>query len=126
MLQGLSAQDSANASDVSAQAVTAAASSPCPSWQFEWPVGKGYCWYNRTSNGKKEPPGNNVFDPNNVAVNKAGQLVLTIRYPKSPPGSCAEVWASKSYGYGDYIVETATDPNTVSLRALGNNSALAL
>jgi hypothetical protein len=53
-----------------------------------------------------------VFKASNAAVNAAGQLVLTILYPKAP-GSCGEVFHNRSLGYGDYITVTETNPTQV-------------
>lgn len=63
-----------------AATVTAAA---CPSSQFEWPSGTGYCWYKRDTGNQLQGPGPNLFKQSNVAVNSAGSLVLTISNPNN-------------------------------------------
>jgi hypothetical protein len=73
----------AAAQDDTATLQAVAVVAACPSSQFEWPAGSGYCWFKRDSGKQQTGPGSNVFAAGNVAVNTQDQLVLTISNPNS-------------------------------------------
>jgi hypothetical protein len=78
----------------------------------------GYDWWLKSSAGPVGPGPNHFSDStNNVWLDAQGRLHLRITN-RSNQWQCAEIVSARTFGYGSYRFEVASDANTINLSAV--------
>jgi len=79
----------------------------------------GYRWVVRSSEGREEGPGPNVFSgaPESADVDAEGRLHLFVRR-EGTRWTCSEVVLDRPLGYGSYEVEVETNPSEMDRQAV--------
>ncbi|ASZ12226.1 glycoside hydrolase family 16 protein [Chitinophaga pendula] len=62
----------------------------------------GYTWNVKQPSGTSGP-GNNYWSPDNVWVDAQGRLHLKIKREPSGRWTCAEIYSTRTFGYGSYV-----------------------